>query len=74
MGKGKKECNEKSLNVLVQRKRAVRKVLIDGKVSMPKKFMKELGLKEGDFVIVELQEKHLKIIPAEVKPRATRSR
>jgi len=59
---------------LVQRKGAVRKVLAAGKVSIPKRFLLELGLKEGDLVIIELQEKHVKIVPAEVRPRATRTR
>jgi bifunctional DNA-binding transcriptional regulator/antitoxin component of YhaV-PrlF toxin-antitoxin module len=49
----------------------VQKVLGGRRITIFNEACKELGIKEGDFVILELKDGSLRVIPAEVKPKKT---
>jgi bifunctional DNA-binding transcriptional regulator/antitoxin component of YhaV-PrlF toxin-antitoxin module len=48
----------------------VQKVLAGWRVTIFNEARERLKIKEGDFVIVRLEDGSLRIIPAEVKPKA----
>jgi AbrB family looped-hinge helix DNA binding protein len=50
----------------------VQRVLGGRRVSIPEAASKALGIKEGDYVIMEVEADGLRIIPAEVSPRSRR--
>lgn len=52
----------------------VQKVLGGRRITIFNEACKTLGIKEGDFVILELEEDSLRVIPAEVKPKKTNAR
>lgn len=44
----------------------IRRVLKGNRVTIPKKFLRELGKKEKDHVFIRLEGKSLRIFPAEI--------
>ena len=47
----------------------VQRVMSGRRVSIPDSVSKEIGLKEGDYVIVEVEGHSVRLVPAEIKPR-----
>jgi len=52
----------------------IQRVLAGYRVTIFNKARERLRIKEGDYVIVRLEHETLTIIPAEVKPRETKSK
>jgi len=48
----------------------VQKVLGGYRITIFEEARKKLGLKEGDYVIVRLEDRNLKIVPAEVREKS----
>lgn len=47
----------------------VQRVMSGRRVAIPDSVSKQVGLREGDYVIVEVDGHSVKIVPAEIKPR-----
>jgi bifunctional DNA-binding transcriptional regulator/antitoxin component of YhaV-PrlF toxin-antitoxin module len=52
----------------------VQKVLAGCRITIFNEARKILGIKEGDFVILRLEDGSLRLIPAEVKPKKTNAK
>ena len=45
------------------------KILVGERITIPKEFLKRMNIKVGEWVLVEINNNQLTIIPAEVIPR-----